>query len=101
MLHALPRAGPPIPSSTLPKKSARKKSRLNSNGLGAIKALAHNLFHKICEEYRQPSNDVGTVPSRSVRGSGCVTEGRDYTAAPPWRRQGPFGATLCAQARFA
>jgi hypothetical protein len=34
----------------LPKNSARKKIPLNSICLRLIKALAHNLFHKICEE---------------------------------------------------
>jgi hypothetical protein len=46
----------------LPKNTAAKKSRLNSTGLIQIKALAHNLFHKICEEAR----DTGTSPGPSL-----------------------------------
>jgi hypothetical protein len=34
----------------LPKKSARQKLPLNSRALIRIKGIAHNLFHKMCEE---------------------------------------------------
>jgi hypothetical protein len=38
----------------MPKITAATKNRLNSRGLMYIKAFAHNLFHKICEEHLRP-----------------------------------------------
>jgi hypothetical protein len=91
----------PTPASALPKKSARKKSRLNSNALGAIKAFAHNLFHKICEEYRHRSNAGGTAQAYRLRDSGRVTE--DATIPQPRGRRAtrPLRAAPCAQVPFA
>jgi hypothetical protein len=89
-------AAPPKLANALPKKSARKKFRLNSNGLGAIKALAHNLFHKICEEYRHRSNDGGTALARSLGTSGRVIEDATIPQPPRTLRQGPVsGDNLC------
>jgi len=79
-------SSPPTPASALPKKSARKKSRLNSNALGAINAFAHNLFHKICEEYRHRSNAGGTALARRLRDTGRVTEDATIPQPPPTPR---------------
>ena len=59
-------------STTLPKKSARKKCSLNSSTLCWIRALANNLFHKICEEDPEPSGRDYTR-SRVRRGALCTS----------------------------
>jgi hypothetical protein len=53
--------------------------------LGAIKAFAHNLFHKICEEYRHRSNACGTAQAHHLRDSGRVAE--DATIPQPRGRR--------------
>jgi hypothetical protein len=69
------------------KKTAVDICPLNSNTLTSIKALAHNLFHKICEEAQVDEEvSVGMPGRRSGAGSsagdpaGVVRSGWDYTS---------------------
>ena len=58
----------------LPKKSAQRKILLNSRTLIRIKGIAHNLFHKICEDVH--GECTGSVICAQADAPG----GRDYTA---------------------
>jgi hypothetical protein len=74
-------------SCPLLKNAAAGIFPLNSNTLILIKALAHNLFHKICEEAHTAEQDkigcdgkrAGQGASQSARGP-IPGQGWDYTS---------------------